>query len=118
MFQGHGTHVSATIVGSHINGLGHGKEGIAPAARAHFFDICADNRCLSPHRHWFDSFTSGTSESPKVASASWGTAYLVSDVKLLSSLPSFMQLTIVSVDSPRMTGLGKLALRASHFYIP
>ncbi|KAL7518658.1 hypothetical protein ACHAWX_003466 [Stephanocyclus meneghinianus] len=76
VFQGHGTHVSATIVGSHINGLGHGKEGIAPAARAHFFDICADNRCLSPHRHWFDSFTSGTSESPKVASASWGTAYL------------------------------------------
>eukprot|EP00804_Cyclotella_cryptica_P028745 CCRYP_008226-RA/>CCRYP_008226-RA protein AED:0.16 eAED:0.16 QI:1590/0/0.25/1/0.66/0.5/4/0/588 len=76
MVNGHGTHVSATIVGSHVNGLGQSKEGIAPAARAHFFDICTGNRCLSPHKHWFDSFTSGTSETPKVASASWGTVYL------------------------------------------
>jgi hypothetical protein len=76
--NGHGTHVAATIVGSHINGIGINKDGIAPASRLHFFDICNDNTCLSPQRYWFDSFNSNDDVKPKVASGSWGTNYLTS----------------------------------------
>ena len=76
--SGHGTHVSATIIGSHINGIGKDKTGIAPAAKAHFFDICTANRCLSPTKKWFNSMNSNTAVKPTVLSASWGTGYLTS----------------------------------------
>jgi hypothetical protein len=78
VMNGHGTHVSATIIGSHINGIGADKEGIAPAATAHFFDICTASRCLSPQQQWFNSLNSHPTAKPKVLSASWGTAYLSS----------------------------------------
>lgn len=76
VLNGHGTHVSATIIGSHVNGIGRDKDGMAPAARAHFFDICKGNRCLSPTNRWFESAMSHLTKKPKVLSASWGTNYL------------------------------------------
>ena len=74
----HGTHVSATILGSHINGLGPEKNGIAPAAKAHFYDICTGTRCISPSQRWFESANSNLVVKPKVMSASWGTGFLTS----------------------------------------
>ena len=74
----HGTHVSATILGSHVNGLGQEKDGVAPASQAHFYDICTGTKCLSPSQRWFDSVNSNLVVQPKVMSASWGTSFLTS----------------------------------------
>ena len=61
-----------------MNGIGRDKEGIAPAAKGHFFDICTANKCLSPTKKWFNSMNSNLRVKPVVLSASWGTGYLSS----------------------------------------
>ena len=82
--RGHGTHVVGTVAGLHaldkISGNGDdSKEGIAPGAKIHFFDIGVDTAVNDPREAWFNSFyDSNPKKGAKIASGSWGFGYRTS----------------------------------------
>ncbi|KAL7546088.1 hypothetical protein ACHAWF_009425 [Thalassiosira exigua] len=76
--RGHGTHVSGTAVGRHCRrDEGEGdpdrKEGIAPGAKLHFYDIGDGRVVTDPRKSWFKSFhRSHPRRGAKIAVGSWG----------------------------------------------
>lgn len=56
-----GTHVAGTVAGRHAfdTTLGNDddpKEGVAPGAKLHIYDIGEGYTVNDPRRHWFESF--------------------------------------------------------------
>jgi len=84
IYRGHGSHVVGTVAGQHLldTTVGNGddpKEGIAPSAKIHFFDIGLGSAVNDPREAWFSSFhDSHPRKGAKIASGSWGFGYRTS----------------------------------------
>ena len=79
--KGHGTHVCGTVAGQHVldGSIGddsHGKEGVAPKAKLHFYDIGKGYAVNDPREEWFKNFhRTHAQRGAKIATGSWGFGY-------------------------------------------
>ena len=79
--RGHGTHVCGTIAGQHVldGSIGddsHKKEGVAPKAKLHFYDIGKGYTVNDPRENWFENFHRNHAQrGAKIATGSWGFGY-------------------------------------------